>query len=153
MGHGFGEDIRRARKQKGWTQEELAKALHVKRSVISKYENGIIEPTVSRFKEIAQALDVDDWTHIATGEAIIDHLIDDLDTLDSSIKPQKLNESEMQKSGALTFQSDDHRISYFYNLLSDEGKRVAADRVQELTEIPKYQRKREPGKEGAPDEP
>ena len=69
--------------------------------------------------------------------------------LKNANKFKKLNESEF----TLTFSSDSERISYFYNLLNDEGKRVAADRVQELTEIPKYQRKREPGKEDAPDEP
>lgn len=148
----YGTKIRRLRENKGWSQVDLAEALDISRSEVSDYENSVTEPSSDMFKKIARALDVDDWTHIATEKAIMDSLTDGLNALGNSGKPKKLNESEMQKIGVLTFRSDDHRISFFYNRLNDEGKRVAADRVQELTEIPRYQRKREPGKEDAPDE-
>lgn len=52
----------------------------------------------------------------------------------------KLSDSETQKAGILQFNSDADRLSYFYSKLNDEGQRVAADRVQELSEIPKYQK-------------
>ena len=74
----YGKAIQKARKQKGWTQEQLADAIHVKRAVISKYENGQVEPSVFRFKEIAKALEIDDWSQLATGRAIVDHLKDEL---------------------------------------------------------------------------
>ena len=50
--------LKTARKSKGWTQEQLACALGVQRSVISKYENGIIEPSVTQLEKIATALDI-----------------------------------------------------------------------------------------------
>ena len=40
------------------TQEELAKRIGVNRALISKYETGIIEPSVSQLQKIASALGV-----------------------------------------------------------------------------------------------
>lgn len=53
---------------------------------------------------------------------------------------KKLSDSETQKAGFLQFNSDADRLAYFYSKLNLEGQRVAADRVQELSEIPKYQK-------------
>lgn len=50
--------IKTIRKEKGWTQEKLANAIGVKRSVISKYENGSISPSVETLYRIAEALNV-----------------------------------------------------------------------------------------------
>lgn len=52
------EQIKRIRKEKGWTQEELAASLGVQRAVISKYESGRVSPTVEQLKAIAEALGV-----------------------------------------------------------------------------------------------
>ena len=52
------EKIREARKQKGITQEKLSEMLGVKRSVISKYETGLITPSIHQMEKIASALDV-----------------------------------------------------------------------------------------------
>ena len=54
----LGDRIKRARKKIGLTQEDIANKIGVKRSVISKYENGLIEPSISQLKKIADALDV-----------------------------------------------------------------------------------------------
>lgn len=52
----LGDKIRAARKSAKLTQEELAERIGVKRSVISKYENGIIDPSISQVQSIADAL-------------------------------------------------------------------------------------------------
>lgn len=52
----FGDKLRAARKAAKLTQEELAEKIGVKRSVISKYENGIIDPSISQVQSIADAL-------------------------------------------------------------------------------------------------
>lgn len=54
----IGTKIKDARKRAGLTQEELANLIGVKRSVISKYENGQIEPRFQTIREIANALDI-----------------------------------------------------------------------------------------------
>ena len=51
-----GEFIREKRKEKKMTQEELAHRIGVKHSVISKYENGLIEPSIEVLNKIADAL-------------------------------------------------------------------------------------------------
>lgn len=50
--------MKKARKQKGLTQNQLAALIGVQRSVISKYESGLIEPTIGQIERIADALGV-----------------------------------------------------------------------------------------------
>ena len=52
------ERIREARKRKGITQEQLSKFLGVQRSVISKYETGLIIPSIPQTEKIASTLGV-----------------------------------------------------------------------------------------------
>jgi transcriptional regulator with XRE-family HTH domain len=54
----IGETIRRRRKAKGLTQEDLGKAIGKDRSVIARYEDGGIDMPVSVIAAIAGALDV-----------------------------------------------------------------------------------------------
>ena len=53
-----GRLIRKAREAKGWTQDQLADAIGVKRSVVSKYETGIISLSVSKCTRIEDALGI-----------------------------------------------------------------------------------------------
>ena len=131
MAYMFGKEIRKARKKKGWTQEDLANALHVKRAVISKYENSMIEPSVARFKEIAQALDVEDWTQLATGNAIVSDLAEKLRKPSAAI-----TDGEVHSEDA----ANEEELLRLFNLLNAGGKRVAVERMRELTEIPRYRR-------------
>lgn len=54
----IGEKIRQQRKQKKMSQEELAKKIGVKHSVISKYENNQIIPKFDTLKNLADALNI-----------------------------------------------------------------------------------------------
>lgn len=54
----LGEHLKIARKQKGLTQNQLASLIGVQRSVISKYESGLIEPSIAQIERIADALGV-----------------------------------------------------------------------------------------------
>jgi transcriptional regulator with XRE-family HTH domain len=56
---------------------------------------------------------------------------------------RKLSNADAYKAGFLQFKSDEDRLAFFYGKLNDDGKRVAADRIQELSEIPKYQKNTE----------
>lgn len=53
-----GKEIRKARKLRGMTQQELADATGVKFQQIQKYETGANRVSASRLWEIANALDV-----------------------------------------------------------------------------------------------
>ena len=50
----FNEKLQNLRKQKGLTQEELAEALYVSRTAISKWESGRGYPSIDSLKEIAK---------------------------------------------------------------------------------------------------
>ena len=50
----FGEKLRQLRKNKGMTQEELAEALFVSRTAVSKWESGRGYPGIDSLKEIAR---------------------------------------------------------------------------------------------------
>lgn len=52
------ETIRTLRKQKGFTQEELAIRLHVVRQTISKWENGTSVPDADALQKLAEVLEV-----------------------------------------------------------------------------------------------
>ena len=58
----FGK-IREARKSAQITQEQLAKQLGINRATLSKYEKGIIEPSISQITKIAALLNID-WTDL-----------------------------------------------------------------------------------------
>jgi transcriptional regulator with XRE-family HTH domain len=51
-------NIRRLRKQRGWTQEELAAETEVEQGAISLIENRRANPTLLMLEAIARALDV-----------------------------------------------------------------------------------------------
>lgn len=52
------ENIKKYRKQKGWSQEDLATQLHVVRQTISKWEKGLSVPDAEQLIQMATLLDV-----------------------------------------------------------------------------------------------
>lgn len=54
----IGKRIIELRKQKGWSQADLARACHKDRQAIEKLENGKVNFTIYTLHEIAQGLDV-----------------------------------------------------------------------------------------------
>lgn len=55
----LGENIAKARKAAGMTQEALAEKLNVARQTVSKWEAGITMPTVPGLVRLAEVLDTD----------------------------------------------------------------------------------------------
>ena len=54
----FGENLKTLRKQKGFSQEELATRLHVVRQTISKWEKNLSVPDADTFIRLAVVLEV-----------------------------------------------------------------------------------------------
>lgn len=54
-----GKNIKKIRKEKNLTQDELAECLHCTRQTISNYENGKSEPDIELLIEIARVLEVE----------------------------------------------------------------------------------------------
>lgn len=57
----FGENVRKERLARGWTQQELAGRLEMERSYLSELERGRRNPTVRVLGALAQALGVEPW--------------------------------------------------------------------------------------------
>lgn len=66
----FNEKLQNLRKQKGLTQEELAEALYVSRTAISKWESGRGYPSIDSLKEIARFFSVTIDELLSTDEVL-----------------------------------------------------------------------------------
>lgn len=143
--------IKSARRAQKMTQDELAQKLacnydlKINRATLSKYESGKIEPPVKHLKKIAAALNLSSWTDLVPEEqretVIIDHM---LNVLSNKKKFTQLSEAEAVKQFNFNFKSNENRLLFAFGYLNEEGQQKAIERVEELTEIPKYQRKAAP---------
>ena len=139
----IGDRIKELRKESGMTQKELANAMGVTASMIGQYETGIRTPKYETLERIARSLSVSTEAlmgkgievdlgllalHVArdygipgeTAEKIVNYCVDTLD---------------------LAFKSGDlAKFSPLLRNLNAVGRKTAYERVQELTEIPRYQK-------------
>jgi transcriptional regulator with XRE-family HTH domain len=76
----FGEKLKKARMDAGYTQNELATKLTVSRAAIAKWESDRGMPDVTNLKAIAEALSVS-----------IDYLLDDGSSLDLSVTKKAID--------------------------------------------------------------
>lgn len=67
----FGEKLQQLRKQRGLTQEELAGALYVSRTAVSKWESGRGYPNIDSLKAIAKFFSVTIDALLSGGEMLI----------------------------------------------------------------------------------
>ena len=78
------ENIKRLRKSKGLSQEELAIKLNVVRQTVSKWENGLSVPDSSMLILLADELD----TSVSTllGESVSESTSDDLEIISEKLE-------------------------------------------------------------------
>ncbi len=55
---GMGEKLKKARRRKGMTQQEIADQLHLHRTTYTKYETHDVEPSLITLCRLAEILDV-----------------------------------------------------------------------------------------------
>ncbi len=55
----FKDKLKKFRNENGLTQEELSEKLYVSRTLISKWENGVIYPSSSNMEQLAKLMNVD----------------------------------------------------------------------------------------------
>ena len=67
----FNEKLQELRKQKGITQEELAKKLYVSRTAISKWESGRGYPNIDSIKAISKFFSITIDELLSTDEALM----------------------------------------------------------------------------------
>lgn len=122
--------IKNIRKQKGMTLKQIADIMGCSPQHISQYENGKRLPKIKTLMRLSQALDVD---------------IDDLaDTSEQAIID--INENP-ENWGIDKNTHSKNRIDHAFKKLNTAGKKEAAKRVEELTELPRYTKPDEPAEE------
>lgn len=135
--------IKKIRKEKNITQEQLANVLGLQRSVISKYENGMIDPSVSQAKKIADILGVSLF-ELLNGKPY-----------DSEKSFVKIPPMQVIQAISKPPESPEDQIVYFYSKLNTDGKLAAAicffrhmkeedreivrDYIKKLSETPQFQ--------------
>lgn len=130
------QGIRQARKAAGMTQDDLAKALGINRATLSKYESGSIDLTVTQLIKIANTLGVSMYDLLNTKE---------MDFFDAGVtEGQNALEWAYRNLDGYSFNKAELFLIRAFSKLNDKGQQEAVKRVEELTEIPKYQKAKEP---------
>lgn len=117
MHSNLGQKIKAARKAAGMTQRQLATKLNKSFSTIQKYENGVVEPPLSCVPEIARAIGI---TPLELMETAIAWPEDMQPLVDARDRRATLNIA--------------------FDKLNEAGQKKAVERIEELAEIPKYQK-------------
>lgn len=142
--------IRNARKQAGFTQARLAELLDVNRATISKYENGEISPPVEQLELMAKHFGIPLGLLVTGKIEIIPGrlwIVEEEDPQGKNIVyTVNAQDEEAYAIGLQLFAKNgigpehmvEARIGKALNKLNTEGKKAAVERVEELTEIPKY---------------
>lgn len=124
-----GEKIRIARKGRQLTQKELGELCGIAEQTIGQYERGTLNPKMETLGKIADALDIPFLTFIRN----------DVESFEVNkglvITVMKdLSEGEEETNFL-------NQIRALLQRLNRSGKKKAMERIEELTEIPRYQAK------------
>lgn len=125
---GYGQNIKVARKVAGLTQEQLAKKCGMATITIRQYESEKREPRLTQLECIAKALGVT-YFHLADNEMI------------PNLVSQSMRASRLRV-----------KIGAAFDLLNEDGQQKALERVEELTEIPRYRAETAPQSTPTPQE-
>ena len=134
-----GELIREARKKAGLTQAQLAEKLNIPYQSISQWERGLRRPKVNTLYRIAAALGTNIESFYTDSEREI--------SIWSNFEgwTRACDHYDHKTSGFdYAFSATEKKLILAFSSLNDEGQEKAVERVQELTEIPRYQRTPEP---------
>lgn len=130
------EKIKCIRKEKGLTQKELGDRLGgISQQQIGQWETGKANPKYETLQKIASALDVDIIELIGV-KGVVEQSRNILNNLD--IKNLDIYDAQTDKN-----KSKQTVLLNHYNQLNEAGKDKAIERVEELTEIPRYTDKEE----------
>ena len=124
----IGQRIKEARIKAKLSQKELANRLGVSASLIGQYENHVRVPKYETQKKIANALGVDPYVifNDSQRELFIEG--------EASVLMANLKQG-------YSFSDCEVKLINAFTLLNEDGQQKAIERVEELTEIPKYQKK------------
>lgn len=134
MNETFAERIKMLRIRSGLTQQQVAESIGTTKSTISKYEHGLRKVNNEHLCKMAEIYEVDPL-YLFLGKTEKEFQ----DGLEKEIQQHEKEEKEYWSDILL----DDNfkKMKELLEMLNDEGIRKAIERVEELTEIPRYQYK------------
>lgn len=139
-----GTRIQKARKRANLSQKELGDRLGVSASMIGQYENDLRNPKLATLQKISAVLGIH-WTNLADEitSAAYDAGFEEGVNEDVNQWKRHLSLSLSQQFG---YSHSDIEISLIklFSQLTEEGQQKAIERVEELTEIPKYRKENPP---------
>ncbi len=133
----IGDNIRKVRKQKNMTLQQLAYILGCSQQNISQYENGKRVPKIDTLKKIATALDVNvnDLLPNPLEDSPIYRAFKKSDSLDNDLAHDYINRKLTED---IDWKPIDIEMIKIFKTLNETGQIKAIERVEELTEIPRY---------------
>lgn len=133
------QKMRDARKAAGKSQDDLAKELGVNRATISKYETGVIEPSLAQIVHIARILDMD-FGDLLDGEAyrLYKAHQSGFEAGQQAAQIDNIALKSVFESDGYTFSDAELLLVRAFSQLNPEGQQKAVERVEELTEMPKF---------------
>ncbi len=114
----IGENIRRLRKEKGWSQRKLSELSGVSHTQIANYETNRTKPTLETIVKIANALDVN-----------ISELLDYQKFIDNSDWKYDLKKDPLVNE----------LLNLFY-CLNNNGKKKVIEHTEILTKVNEYKK-------------
>lgn len=128
----YGLNLKLARKWAGVTQKELAKRAGIATITVQQYEAGKRKPSIENWFSIANAL------HLSIDE------LNNAETLPlGEFNPDTIQE-EIEREDAKDRRELKHYLLDSFSKLNENGQHEAVKRVEELTEIPRYQKEKSP---------
>ena len=129
--------LRELRIKAKYTQQEVADILGVTKSTISKYEKGLRGINSSRLEKLSELYKTEP-IFILTGKTSKEWQ-DRIEKEDGQAQ-----EEERAYWEAVLLSNAVRSLTPLLDKLNDEGQKKAVERVEELTEIPKYQLHHDP---------
>ena len=139
-----GDLIKKARINAGMTQAELAERLGITPQAVSQYERGIKNPKLETVRRISEALGVlvpDLYPEGMQAMPILDWMESKGIPIVSG--PGESYWESLKQTKAEQNSKEEQLLNHF-RTLNENGQTVAVERVQELAQIPAYQRPADP---------
>lgn len=156
----IGSAIREERKKQRLTLNELGNRMGISGSLVGQYERGVVNPKYETIMRFAKALNITPRALLAGvwntpfSEDLFSQGIEELFQSEDCVAVKYTFGGEMIPITA------QEQLNEAFSQLNAAGKQVAVERVQELAQIPKYQRREEndvdeapAGNDLAPDDP
>lgn len=125
-----GQRIKLARRNAGLTQKELGQKLGITYQTLAQWENDLRKPKFETLKRIADALGV------PVGELL------GLEDMGGGLWGHEADDSTVMKlaQNIKAHMAPKAKLNAAFDQLNNEGQGVAVQRVEELTEIPRYRK-------------